>query len=381
MSEQQLREAERLEAELRYLDSLQVERFRQEQLHLQAPQEPLDSSIVKESRPPPVPPQIDNGSDANVTCNTSLGNTKATCYISDNDPIKKASFRGRRFLLTLNEPSKWELLKDYLTQKNKPTYIIAALEEAPTTGHQHIHCFVKYGKVVTLSTAKLQGARVDICRGSDQQNIDYVEKDGKVIYEEGDKPAVSQPKQKLTVEKAIQLTPEEILQLNWTQYKAVRTIRDDYANKRLRENKYYKPIELVWLHGPTGTGKTRRAFEADCFPLIYNNGFFSDWGDSRKLVLEEFRGQIPYSEMLKLTDGYHGYYTLNIKGGQKVLDIDTLYITSPLLPQECYPQQAQKRDSISQLLRRITSIIQMGDTELEAHVPDPTADLNEIIYN
>ena len=90
--------------------------------------------------------------------------------------------------------------------------------------------------------------------------------------------------------------------------------------------------------------------------MSYNNGFFSDWMDNRIICIEELRGEIPYNELLKLLDGYHNYYSVNIKGGTKLVDLDKIYITSPLHPRECYRRQNEKSDSINQLLRRITEI-------------------------
>ena len=68
------------------------------------------------------------------------------------------------------------------------------------------------------------------------------------------------------------------------------------------------------------------------------------------------RGQIPFTELLKITDDYHNYYKVNIKGGFKYVDVDEVYITSPKTPNECYPNQT-KNDSIEQLTRRIDKIV------------------------
>lgn len=127
-------------------------------------------------------------------------------------------------------------------------------------------------------------------------------------------------------------------------------------NKRAK-NRYVKPIEVIWLHGPTGCGKTRFAFERGAVNVIYENGFFSDWGDARVICLEEMRGQIPYRVLLMLTDSYHNYYQVNIKGGTKLIDLDCVIITSPKKPEACYPNQLLSEDSIDQLLRRITMIM------------------------
>lgn len=128
-----------------------------------------------------------------------------------------------------------------------------------------------------------------------------------------------------------------------------------YENKN-QQNRFFKKINVTWIAGSTGTGKTRTAFELGAQSVIYNNGFYSDWGSCKTICIEELRGEIPYAELLKLCDSYHNYYYVNIKGGQKRIDLDHIIITSPLTPWECYPKQMQKIDSILQLIRRITTI-------------------------
>lgn len=131
----------------------------------------------------------------------------------------------------------------------------------------------------------------------------------------------------------------------------------DLMEHKKSKNRYFKEPEVIWICGSTGSGKTRRAFEDGAMNVTYENGFFSDWGDARCICIEEFRGQIPYAEILKLLDGYHNYYFVNIKGGQKLIDLDKIYITSPYMPEMCYPKQNEKIDSIKQLMRRITELV------------------------
>lgn len=158
---------------------------------------------------------------------------------------------------------------------------------------------------------------------------------------------------------------EEVLKLNSvtevmeklpdTYVKYRRGIIDIMDNKK-KKDRFYKQPKVTWIYGPSGSGKTREAFEAGAINVTFNNGFFSDWGDARKICIEEMRGEIPYKEILKLLDAYHNYYSVNVKGGYKLVDLDEIFITSPMHPRKCYPRQNEKTDSIDQLLRRITEI-------------------------
>lgn len=380
MSESQQREAERLEADLRMAERANVERYRHEQ-HLQrleARREvspPGSRSVSPPSRPVTPPPEVE----------TERPNANAVILAHSVRPIsEKTSWKARRFLITLNEVEAWDRLKAYLISRPYQ-YIVAAYEEAPTTLHEHMHIFIIYKKATELAKSKMEGAHVDIVRGTNEQARDYTKKEDHIIFEDGECPEdrkTTTEKKGLSI-KDVEDTPWEELKLQRASaFRYFRDIKSEQINERARERRCFKPIEFYWFHGPTGTGKSRAAFEEGAYPVIYNNGFFSDWGENRILVIEETRGEIPYAKLLQLADGYHGYYAFNIKGGQRILDIDKLIVTSPLRPEECYPRQCQKRDSIQQLMRRVTKLVffnehgeQLEEDPTDLHIP-PAADFS-----
>lgn len=262
--------------------------------------------------------------------------------------------KARDWLLTLNQPEKYDELKGYITKLKSNNYLISAKEEAPTTGHEHIHIYCQFSSPIKLSIKKCCGAHIDKCDGTPQQVKDYVKKDGEIIDEIG----VMRPWGGIpSIAEVKTATPEELETLPIMYYKTVEAIK-----KTLPKKRYYKPVKVHWYYGPTGTGKTRWAFEAGAVNVIYNNGFYSDWGDARIISIEEMRGQIPWDELLRLTDSYHNYYHVNIKGGQKLIDIDEIYISGPKPPEKCYPGKTAE-DSMSQLLRRITDLKEFTDAD------------------
>lgn len=258
-----------------------------------------------------------------------------------------ANRKAKHFQLTLNNVDLYEELKEYITGLKTNTYFIACKENAPTTGHEHIHIYSQFNNATRLSIKKCCGAHIETCNGTPQQNVDYIKKDGNILDEIGTYrkwgglPSIVEAKN---------ATDEELDELPINYYNTVEKIKAKRHGER-----YFKPPTVEWHYGPTGTGKTRKAFEAGAENVIYNNGFFSDWGDARVISIEEMRGQIPFDELLRLTDGYHNYYKVNIKGGDKYIDLDGIFISSPKRPEECYPRQTES-DNISQLLRRITKI-------------------------
>nr|WQA30139.1 MAG: rep protein [Cressdnaviricota sp.] len=281
------------------------------------------------------------------------------------------SLTGQAFLLTINQTERWDEVKEYLYSLSNRRYIVAALELAPSTGHKHIHCYIQFTKPSRLSMKKMLGIDVRRVTNHSAKVVEYVKKDNNIIVEEGSF-APRGGYRGLTIKEAAELTFEEELEQDIKDVKLIQYARQHVAQRQAAENKHFEPVLVHWLYGPTGTGKSRRAFEAGAYRLTYRDGFFNDWGDARILWLDDYRGEIPYNLFLQLLDGYRNSLIVNIKGGHKVVDYDEMYITSPLSPSDCYPRQAEKQDSIKQLLRRITEVVWTGG----AHVLDARADLN-----
>lgn len=277
--------------------------------------------------------------ETETATDTPTGNTSK--------PLGQWKIKARDWQLTLNDVDKLETVWEYLTNRSSCTYCIACIEVAPTTGHVHAHIFVQFNNASALSLKKCCGAHVEKCRGTPQQNMEYIKKGGEIWDEFGTlrtwggiMPTIKNVKE-MTAAEISETVPVNLIN-------CVKRVKNETPGER-----FFREVNVEWHYGPTGTGKTRYAFEKGCEAVEYNNGFFTDWGDAKKIVIEETRGEIPYRTLLKLTDSYHNYYTVNIKGGFKYVDLDEIVITSPYHPRDCYKQQVDKEDSIDQLLRRI----------------------------
>lgn len=280
---------------------------------------------------------------------------------------------GQAFLLTLNDTLRWDDVKEYLHSLSNWVYILAALEQAPTTGRNHIHCYVQFSKPSRLSMTVLSGINVRKVTNNSRHVVEYVKKDGNIICEEGNfRPRGGY--RGLTIREAAKLTPEEELEQDLIYVKLIQRARERVAEIEAKKERKYEKVKVHWIYGPTGTGKSRTAFEAGATRIMYANGFFSDWGEERILWLDDFRGEIPYGLLLQFIDGYRKSLIVNIKGGHKLVDYDEMYITSSKHPADIYARQAEKEDSIDQLMRRITDLVYTG----RPHVMNPRADLNQI---
>lgn len=259
------------------------------------------------------------------------------------------------------------------------TYMVTCDDICPTTGKKHGHAFIYFKNPVTMTAVKKlfgKDCHIEPFIRSNSQCIAYVK--GEIhdddhvktnIHEYGTMP-MDNGKHRLAeaIEQYSTVTElKDADPLLYCQYR--QGIRDIMRSKQSK-NRYWKPVKIVWIYGPTGTSKTRRPFEANARNVDYNHGFFTDWEDDRIISIEEMTGQIPWKTLLKLTDDYHNYYEVNIKGGSKVIDIDELYITSTLHPYECYPDHINSRhDNIDQLMRRIDELI-CTDPAYEYHIDE-----------
>lgn len=135
----------------------------------------------------------------------------------------------------------------------------------------------------------------------------------------------------------------------------------EYAAHKKRRKSFSPPYVTV-LFGPSGSNKTRKFFD-DCeykdywqwHPGMSTNQttWFDGYTGQSNVLFDEFRGQIPYGLLLKLTDGYP--LKLPIKGGFCDWSPTKITITSPNHPREWYPNLAGA-DKIDQLIRRINKV-------------------------
>ena len=124
------------------------------------------------------------------------------------------------------------------------------------------------------------------------------------------------------------------------------------------------------IYGPTGTSKSRRVWEkyeydtSKLFKLApamvsQHNVWFDGYAGHPAVLIEEFRpGHMKYNSLLDLLDGYPSQ--VQVKGSNAHWSPTHIYITSPVAPEEWYPNLASN-DKIAQLMRRITKVVYTGE--------------------
>lgn len=135
-------------------------------------------------------------------------------------------------------------------------------------------------------------------------------------------------------------------------YGALRRIAGDYSTPTGIER------EVSVYYGPTGTGKSRRAWDESLLGghVVYakdpRTKFWCGYRGEDRVIIDEFRGGIDIAHLLRWFDRYP--VSVETKGSSIALVASRIWITSNLHPDQWYPEL----DSASYLAleRRITII-------------------------
>lgn len=120
-----------------------------------------------------------------------------------------------------------------------------------------------------------------------------------------------------------------------------------------------------WLYGPTGTGKSHAAFK-DFTPDTHyvwksDNGWQDGYAQQPTVIINDFRGEIPYNELLQMVDKWPYYVK---RRGREPMPFTSkhIIITSSLPPDAIYHRRLEE-DSLEQLNRRINLVYCGGSSQ------------------
>jgi len=137
--------------------------------------------------------------------------------------------------------------------------------------------------------------------------------------------------------------------------------------KTLINKKKPRPrLEVEWIVGPSGIGKSSRADieNPDAYWLNIDgtgNIWWDGYDDEEVVVIDDFRGSMfKYNDLLKLLNS-RGKYRIAFKGGSAWLSCKKIVITSVEGPEDCYPHHYDE-----QLKRRITKRIDLSEVPVTA---------------
>jgi len=236
-------------------------------------------------------------------------------------------------------------------------YVKGQLEVAPTTGYRHwqlIAVMKKNSRLTALKRIFGQSAHVEATRSA--AAAQYVWKEETRVpgtqFEHGTKPLNpgSKTDWDLIWDAAksgkMELIPASVKVRSYSQLK---NIAKDHMCPEAMERK----VIVYW--GPTGTGKSRKAWQEagfSAYPKDPMTKFWDGYHDHANVVIDEYRGDIAISHLLRWFDRYP--VCIEAKHGGTVLKAKNIWITSNLHPDDWYP--LLDRETKEALKRRLEII-------------------------
>jgi len=296
---------------------------------------------------------------------------------------------SRKYLLTFNNPSDHgfthERIKQALTQFSGVEYWCMC-DETGEEGTPHIHLYFCTANPVQFHTVhqRFYGVHIDTVYGTHQENRDYIRKEGEkhaqkketnhpeTFEESGELPPEQLPAQNVKAEiynmvkngdsnaQIIEAYPQA---MNWIDHieKTRQTLKADEMKEQ------WRTLDVTYISGATGSGKTRSVMEKYGYPNVYRITNYEHPFDGYKgqdvIVFEEFRSSLRIGDMLSFLDGYP--LMLPCRYADKAACYSRVYILSNIPLTEQYPQVQLSEPKTWEAFKRRIHHIEETATKLD----------------
>lgn len=291
--------------------------------------------------------------------------------------------QSRKWQLTINNPLDKGLTHDRIREiigNMKSVVYWCMADEIGENGTPHTHVYIHGRGGIRFSTLRknFDGAHFEMAKGTAEQNMQYVSKTGKwadtkkketslpgTFEEYGEMPIERQGhrndlddlysmiKDGYSNFQILETMPESILNIDKLD-KIRQTIIQDRYKDSLRD------VEVYYVWGDTGTGKTRTIMETYGFSSVYRvTDYLHPWDSYHEqdvVVFEEFRSGFTIREMLNYLDIYP--LELPCRYNNKIACFTKIYIVSNIPLNQQFPHvQRQEPATWLAFLRRIRSVV------------------------
>lgn len=254
--------------------------------------------------------------------------------------------RSRHTCWTLNNwtPQELELVREYA--KTIPRYMCWSQEECPTTGTPHLQGYTAWDNPRSLYKFKMSISKrlryEPYTKGTAVQNRDYCSgmcekkgfKQNPTFEEVGEMP--EQGERTDWKNALAQLdSGHQIAAVVQSQPQLLPSIRALERYKQLALQPKHRNVEVIYLTGDAATGKSSWAW--DNYPNLYSKPegqWFDGYTGQTTLLLDDFYGDIPYPQLLKILDKYP--LQVPVKGGFVYAQWDRVIITSNMTLDKLY---------------------------------------------
>jgi len=247
---------------------------------------------------------------------------------------------------------------------DKMKYLIFGAEICPKTQRKHWQGAVYFYDKISIKMAqkylKCEGTHMEnIMKTTQDECTEYCKKDGNF------KEFGSMPKQGRRTD--LEAMVEDIkggehtddIALNnpmmYHQYgRTLHKVEDIMMRKKWRK----EMTKGIWYYGKTGVGKSDKAYEGYDPDQCYNWPNDKGWCDAYKqqdiVIINDFRGEIPYNTLLQLVDKHP--YEVSRRGKEPLPFISKMVIITSSLHPELIYKNRNVEDSMEQFYRRFKVI-------------------------
>ena len=310
--------------------------------------------------------------------------------------------RARGWAFTVSKPTDTQLIHFEQPQfEGQVKWMVAALERGDINEGLHIQGCISFKNAKTWTAVRnvlelksgdelaefksSPAANVAYCRKGTQSHDDWVEHgiDGNtygwglnILKELGQPPEYGEDKvnQWDDIRQAIENGWSDLeICSRWPQEgMRCRTAIHNYRLLWDRAHAQWRDIEVVYIWGKTGTGKTRAVTEKYGYPNVfrvtnYNSGAFDMYNGQDVLILEEFRSSFKLENMLNFIDGHP--VELPCRYANQFAKFTKVFILTNIPMSEQYQsfhdgyESEGKRNSWEAFCRRITEIVEVKEGE------------------
>ena len=307
---------------------------------------------------------------------------------------EKKVIRSRKWLLTCNNPDEhgWNYAKieNSLSDFTNLQYACWCTEKGIKQQTEHYHLFLHFTSQITddrLHKIFERGSwHSDKCRGTTQDNRNYILKDGKYKEDEKAKTSVDGTFREVgdfVEERRGQGRRTDLLDIMDmvkegadnqeiedsypTQYFSMRSAINSYRSE-LQEREYLntkrEELKVIYIYGSPGVGKTSLVYDFFDFKDIYvvsdYQRPFDMYQGQKVIVFDEYNSDIKITQMNQFIDIYP--CQLPARYSNRVACYTTVFILSnrPLKDLYFYVQQDNPMSYIA-FLRRISCVVEMQE--------------------
>ncbi|WP_258111599.1 hypothetical protein [Alicyclobacillus sp. SP_1] len=310
--------------------------------------------------------------------------------------------QSRKWQITINNPLDYgfthERIKKELDHLKSTLYYCMA-DELGSTHHTHI--YVVFSSAVRFSTIKncFNEAHLEIAHGTSEQNRDYIMKAGKwsndkkhgttipgTFEEHGEMPVERKGtrndladlydmiKSGSTNFEIMEQIPEHLLHIDKIDRARLVIKAEEYKTK-------FRKLEVNYIWGPTGVGKTKYVMEKHGYSTVYRvtdyEHPFDQYESQDVLLFDEFRSQLKISDMLNYLDGYP--LQLPCRYTNRQACYTKVYILSNMMLEQQYTNIRMEQASTWMAFKRRIHKVQYFQGEHDFLPPATASDLKKLM--